>query len=94
MKRKRGAVTKAVRRSRTISGALVTFGATIGGVFSEAVSVAVKAAAEFATLAPVVSLGTALGLETNSVMLSLALAGIAMSVFARLDDAAKGHNTR
>ena len=62
--------------------------------FNEAVSVALAAASQVSLLAPVVSLGTALGLETRTVTFGLAIAGIALALFSRLDDAAKGHNTR
>jgi len=87
-------VASTVRRSRTILGALSALGASLGAFFHEAVSVAVQAASEFALLAPVASLGAALGLETRTVMLSLAVAGIGLSMYARLHDAAKGVNAK
>jgi uncharacterized iron-regulated membrane protein len=93
-KKKRRPVASTLRRSRTISGALVTFAGTVGGIFSEAVSTAMQAAGEFAALAPMVGLGTALGIETKTLMLALALTGLVISIFARLDDARTGANTK
>jgi hypothetical protein len=87
---RRRAVVRVVRRSRTIFGSLTALGATIAGIFNEAVSVALEAAAQLTMLAPVVSVGTALGLETRTVTAGIAVAGIALALFARLDDAARG----
>jgi hypothetical protein len=53
-----------------------------------------QAATEFAALAPIAGLAAAMGMDTKTTMAGLAFAGLAVSVFARLDDAAKGHNTK
>jgi hypothetical protein len=87
-------VARTLRRSRTISGALLTFAGTIGGIFHEAAQVAMQAATEFAALAPVAGLAAAMGVDTKTTMASLAFAGLALSVYARLDDAAKGKNPK
>lgn len=92
--RNRKAISRTVRRSRTISGALLTFAGTIGGIFSEAVSVAMQAAGEFAALAPIAGLAAAMGLGTKTTMASLAFAGLALSVYARLHDASTGSNPK
>ena len=93
-RKKRRPVANAFRRSRTISGALLTFGATVGGIFSDAVSVAMDAATQFSMLAPIAGIAAALGLETKTTMTGLALAGLAMSMFARLHDAHTGANVK
>jgi hypothetical protein len=88
---KRRAITRTLRRSRTISGALLTFAGTIGSIFADAVSVVMDAATQFTMLAPVAGIAAALGLDTKATMVGLALSGLALSVFARLNDAMKGH---
>jgi hypothetical protein len=92
--RHRYRIARTLRRSRTIAGGLLMFAGTLGGIFSDAVSVALDAATQFAALAPVAGLAAALGVETKAAMTGLALAGLALSVFARLHDAHTGANTR
>jgi hypothetical protein len=87
-------IANAVKRSRTVFGSLAATGAMVAHVWSEAVSIMLEAATQLSAMAPVVALTTALGIDVKRATLWLAISGIALSVFARLDDAAKGHNAR
>lgn len=84
----------AVRRSRTIGGALLAIVGTIAHGFNEALGVALQAANEFAMLAPLVGLGTALGFELQRVTFWLAIGGGLAAIATRLHDASTGANTK
>jgi hypothetical protein len=87
-------VAKAVKRSRTIFGSLGAAGALVAHVWNEAISAAMEAASQVALMGPVVGLATHLGLDVKQTTFWLALGCLALSVFARLDDARTGENSK
>jgi hypothetical protein len=76
-------VADAVQSSRTIFGLLTAFGASLVGWFKDAV-------AQIDLLAPVKDIGSGLGLNLTTIVFGITVAGLALALFARLDDAAKG----
>jgi hypothetical protein len=93
-KRRRKNVAHAMRRSRTIRGGLMTLAGTLAAFFNDAVAVALDAAMQATALAPLVGLGAQLGIDTQKVGFSVAVAGIALSMFARFHDASTGSNAK
>jgi lysozyme len=87
-------VAKTVKGSRTISGALVTLAGTIGAFFKDAIGIVMEAASQIEIMAPAASVLSGLGFTTERVLFAMAIAGIAWVLFARIDDAKKGANTR
>lgn len=87
-------VARTVKSSRTISGAIVMLGATVGASFKDAIGLLMEAAGQIETMAPVGKILSDLGVTTERVLFALAIAGIAWVVFARIDDAHKGVNAR
>jgi putative chitinase len=87
-------VARAVHSSRTVFGALAALGATIGGFFQDAVAIVVEAAGQIEMLAPAVKVATALGFTVQRVAFGVAIAALALVIFARLDDARKGANVK
>lgn len=85
---------KTLKSSRTISGLLTTFAATVGGIFKEAIGIAMAAASQIEVMAPVATVLSNLGFTTERVLYALAIAGLAWAAFARLDDAHKGANVK
>ena len=84
-------VTATVQNSRTVFGALAALGATVAGYFKDAVAIVMDAARELDALAPAVKVASGLGLSVANVTFTLAVAAIALVIFARLDDARKGN---
>jgi N-acetylmuramoyl-L-alanine amidase len=76
-------VAEAMKSSRTIFGVIAAFGASLVGWFKDAV-------AQVELFAPVKQLGEGLGLNLATIVFGLTVAGLALALFARLDDAAKG----
>jgi lysozyme len=76
-------VTSTIQSSRTIFGVIAAFGASLVGWFKDAV-------AQVELFAPVKQLGEGLGLNLATIVFGLTVAGLALALFARLDDAAKG----
>jgi hypothetical protein len=76
-------VKEAVRSSRTVFGVLTAFGASLVGWFQDTV-------AQMELLAPVKQIGSGLGLNVTTIVFGITVAGLALALFARLDDAAKG----
>jgi lysozyme len=87
-------VAKTVKGSRTISGALVTLAGTIGAFFKDAIGIVMEAASQIEIMAPAATVLSGLGFTTERVLFAMAIAGIAWVLFARIDDAKKGANTR
>jgi hypothetical protein len=87
-------IARALLRSRTIFGSLLTLVSVIAGFCNDAVAVALDAAAQVTMLAPVAGLCAQLGLDTRNVTFGLAVAGITLALFARLDDARTGANSK
>jgi putative chitinase len=87
-------VAKTVKGSRTISGALVTLAGTVGAFFKDAIGVVMEAASQIEIMAPAASVLSGLGFTTERVLFAMAVAGVAWVLFARIDDAKKGANTR
>lgn len=76
-------VAAAARSSRTIFGLLLTFGATLVGWFKDAVE-------HITAFEPAKQIGTGLGLNLATIVFGITIAGLALALFARLDDAKKG----
>jgi lysozyme family protein len=83
-------VAKTLKGSRTISGTLATFAATIGAIFKDAIGVVMEAAGQIEIMAPVATVLTNLGVTTERVLYTVAIAGLAWVLFAKLDDTMKG----
>ena len=84
-------VTATAKNSRTVFGALAAMGATVAGYFQDAVGVVLDAAKELDALAPAAKVAAALGMTPARVTFAIAVAALAMVIFARLDDARKGN---
>jgi lysozyme len=76
-------VTQTVRSSRTIFGILTAFGASLVGWFKDAVE-------QITLFEPAKQIGTGLGLNLPTIVAAITIAGLALALFARLDDAKKG----
>jgi GH24 family phage-related lysozyme (muramidase) len=87
-------VRDALRKSRTIFSSLSAAGAFLAYVYREAIEIALAAAAEFETLAPLGKLLAALGVSVAGIALVTAFASLAGPIFARLDDAHKGKTVK
>lgn len=87
-------VQATVQGSRTVFGALAAFGATIAGFFKDAIGVVLDAAKEMDLLAPAAKVASSLGLTVANVTFGIAVTAIALVVYARMDDAAKGRNVK
>ena len=84
-------VVSTVKGSRTIFGALMGVLATVGATFKDSVSVVIDAAQQIEVLSPAMKVASALGITMERTMLVIGIAAIATVIFARLDDANKGH---
>ena len=76
-------VSDAAKSSRTVFGVLTAFGASLVGLFQDTV-------AQMELLAPVKQIGSGLGVKAATIIFAITVAGLALALFARLDDAAKG----
>lgn len=76
-------VQRAMLGSRTIFGVLTAFGATLAGWFKDAV-------AQIQMFDPLKQVASGLGLNLATVLVAITLAGLALALFARIDDAHKG----
>ena len=76
-------VSDAAKSSRTIFGVLTALGASLAGWFKDAID-------QIALFEPVKQLGSGLGLKMTTIVFGITVAGLALALFARLDDAAKG----
>ena len=83
-------VKQATKESKTILGALIALLASIVQWFEEAAQTLLEAASEISTLAPAKGLLSSLGANTGSIAFGIAVFGIALVVFRRLDAAARG----
>jgi hypothetical protein len=83
-------VARAAKRSRTIFGVLVAFAGTVAQVFQDAVVVVLGAAKEIEQLQPAIQVATGLGITPARALFGITIAGLALSLFAKLDDEAKG----
>ena len=77
-------VASAAKSSRTVFGLLTAFGASLAGWFKDAV-------AQIELFGSAKQIGTGLGLSLATVVFGITIAGLALALFARLDDARKGH---
>ena len=77
-------VAAAMQGSRTIFGVLTALGASLVGWFKDAV-------AQIQLLEPAKQIGSGLGLNLTTVVFAVTIAGLALVLFARLDDARKGN---
>ncbi len=80
-------VVPTLQSSRTVLGILLTFSASLLGWFKDAVE-------QIALLEPAKQIGSGLGLSLPTILFAVTVAGLALALFARLDDAAKGRNAR
>ena len=80
-------VAAAAQSSRTVFGLLTAFGATLVGWFRDSVE-------QIALFEPVRQIGAGLGFNLPTVVLAITVAGLALALFARLDDAAKGKTAK
>lgn len=83
----RQATKQAVQSSRTIFGVLTAAGASIVGWFKDAVT-------QIDLLEPVKQLGSGLGVNLTTVVFGITVAGLALALFARLDDAHNGRTVK
>ena len=76
-------VAEAAKSSRTIFGVLTAFGASLVGWFKEAVE-------QITLFEPVKQIGSGIGLKLTTIVFAITVVGLALALFARLDDAHKG----
>jgi len=77
-------IASAMQSSRTIFGLLTAFGASLVGWFKDAVD-------QITLFEPAKQIGTGLGLNLTTIVFAITAAGLALALFARLDDARKGN---
>lgn len=87
-------VQATVQASKTIFGALAALGASVAGFFKDAIEVVLEAAKEMDVLAPAAKVASALGLTVPRVTFGIAIAALALVLYARIDDAAKGKDVK
>jgi hypothetical protein len=87
-------VARTFRRSRTVFGSLLGLLGLVATFSNDAVQLALDAAAQFSALAPIVGIATALGIEPRTVTFGMGVAGFALAMFARLNDAHTGANQK
>lgn len=80
-------VVSAAQGSRTIFGVLTALGATLVGWFKDAME-------QIALFEPVKAIGSNLGMSLATILFAITIAGLALALFARLDDARKGHTVK
>jgi N-acetylmuramoyl-L-alanine amidase len=83
-------VAAAVQGSRTVFGGLAAIGATVAGFFKDAIEIVLDAAKEIDILQPAAKVASGLGLTVANVTFGIAITALAVVIYARLDDAAKG----
>lgn len=81
------AVADALKGSRTIFGLLTAFAASLVSWFRETV-------AQIELFEPVKQIGSGLGLNLPTIIFGITVGALALALFARLDDAAKGRTTK
>ena len=80
-------LTTAVQSSRTVFGLLTAFGATLIGWFKDAVE-------QISLFEPAKQIGTGLGINLTTIVAAITIAGLALALFARMDDAHKGRTVK
>lgn len=76
-------VAAAVQSSRTVFGILTAFGAALVSLFKDAVE-------QITLLEPVKQIGSGLGLNATTIIFAITVAGLALALFAKMDDTARG----
>ena len=81
---------EAAEKSRTVFGVLLAAVAAVGDFFKDSIGVVMDAATEMTNLGPATKVLGGLGVTGPRVLFVMAIAGLGLALYARLDDAKKG----
>jgi GH25 family lysozyme M1 (1,4-beta-N-acetylmuramidase) len=90
------AVNSTVKQVSDLKGSRTVFGATggllavVGAFFKDAIGVVMEAANQIELLSPAMKVASALGITTERTLFAIGIASLALALYAKLDDTAKG----